>query len=443
MKYILTLILLLCINFSKAQDLFTGALATDAETYKRIGQAPLPLGSDIPNTVDLSNYMPPAGNQSPQNSCVAWAVGYANYSYINRNKSNCNYITNNNLNASCLFSPSFIYNQINSGQNKGTYFQDAFRIMQSQGISTLKEMPYVPNNWWYQPDENALASAKNYKISSYWQLGQTGEDLFLEAKAFLAKGVPIITSVKVDDYLKRTQNFPTPYVWSYQNGNFEQMGHAILIVGYDETKQYFKFINSYGKNWGNNGYGYISYTMFKRVVNEAFIIKTKFGSEDVNNILSTESKEISVADKNAGLNFSVSSVDHQIFQFPPSPQQFSTSKMTIRGNVSIPANLGKTAQVVIYFYLNIGGQKGPFVRSYNLMTRTLTGQAATGTPVVQLRQDEPFVQPFYANMVYVDLQIPRGYPYAPIQTNLIAEPMLLIDDFPVRKGQLHQFFVRN
>ena len=31
-------------------------------------------------------------------------------------------------------------------------------------------------------------------------------------------------------------------------------GHAVMAVGYDEAKQWFIVRNSWGKNWGMNGY---------------------------------------------------------------------------------------------------------------------------------------------------------------------------------------------
>jgi C1A family cysteine protease len=36
-------------------------------------------------------------------------------------------------------------------------------------------------------------------------------------------------------------------------------GHAILLVGFTDSNKLFKFQNSWGKNWGDFGYGYIPY----------------------------------------------------------------------------------------------------------------------------------------------------------------------------------------
>lgn len=39
--------------------------------------------------------------------------------------------------------------------------------------------------------------------------------------------------------------------------------HSVLLVGYDDTAGHFKFRNSWGTNWGENGNGYIPYQLFQ------------------------------------------------------------------------------------------------------------------------------------------------------------------------------------
>lgn len=36
-------------------------------------------------------------------------------------------------------------------------------------------------------------------------------------------------------------------------------GHALVIIGFDDTTSRFKFLNSWGIKWGDNGFGYIPY----------------------------------------------------------------------------------------------------------------------------------------------------------------------------------------
>ncbi len=36
-------------------------------------------------------------------------------------------------------------------------------------------------------------------------------------------------------------------------------GHAVLLVGYDDERRIFMFKNSWGPNWGDRGYGYVTF----------------------------------------------------------------------------------------------------------------------------------------------------------------------------------------
>ncbi len=49
--------------------------------------------------------------------------------------------------------------------------------------------------------------------------------------------------------------------------------HAITLVGYNERSQYFKFVNSWGKGWGDNGFGRMSYDTFAKRVDYGFSMR--------------------------------------------------------------------------------------------------------------------------------------------------------------------------
>lgn len=49
-------------------------------------------------------------------------------------------------------------------------------------------------------------------------------------------------------------------------------GHAIALIGYDDTRQAFMFVNSWGPFWGLNGYGWISYDLIANNDLEAYVM---------------------------------------------------------------------------------------------------------------------------------------------------------------------------
>ncbi len=49
--------------------------------------------------------------------------------------------------------------------------------------------------------------------------------------------------------------------------------HVVALVGYDDATQKFKYINSYGDKWGDNGFGYIEYSKLTTEVQGADFCK--------------------------------------------------------------------------------------------------------------------------------------------------------------------------
>lgn len=60
----------------------------------------------------------------------------------------------------------------------------------------------------------------------------------------------------VSEETARTGVIPYPLV---QSEPFHG-GHALTCVGYDDMKQHFIVLNSWGDVWGDKGYGYIPYS---------------------------------------------------------------------------------------------------------------------------------------------------------------------------------------
>ncbi len=48
--------------------------------------------------------------------------------------------------------------------------------------------------------------------------------------------------------------------------------HAIAAVGYNDSTQSLTFMNSWGPDWGNNGYGHLPYGYFERFLTDAWAV---------------------------------------------------------------------------------------------------------------------------------------------------------------------------
>ncbi len=220
------------------------------------------LMGTLPSSFFLN--MPTPGNQGGQGSCVSWATGYAAQSYFMNKANGTNYGSSNNL---C--SPKYLYNQSKylSDCNGGSTYPAAFNILQTKGICTLSEMPYNDSECSLQPTAAQNTAAARNKILKWERLDKTN---ITNIKTVLYSGFPVMIAVTVDASF---DNLQSPYIWTAKSGN-ARGGHAITVVGYDDTKNAFKVQNSWGTNWKDNGYLWISYSFFPTAVNsmECYVV---------------------------------------------------------------------------------------------------------------------------------------------------------------------------
>jgi hypothetical protein len=207
----------------------------------------------LPSVVDHSSDMPPVGDQGQQGSCVGWATSY--YKGYQEKK--------DMFWGNIMFSPSFIYNQIVIGADDGAYSSDAYELMMNLGDCRLSTMPYTASNYTNQPNSTQLNEAKNFKAESWGFLYDTGFNATKtdNLKTYLQTDCCTITIPVTDDF----------YTGFYDVYNGGGGGHALCVVGYDNSKAAFKFINSWGSAYGYAGYGYITYDLWDSFVDNNLV----------------------------------------------------------------------------------------------------------------------------------------------------------------------------
>lgn len=251
--------------------------------------------ASLPSRVDLSPYFPIPGNQEQQGSCTAWAVGYAAKSYEEKIEMGWAYQTNT------LFSPAWIYNQINGGVDQGSYIHDALALLVNKGAATLARMPYNASNYWTQPSASAISEAAKYKAASWVRLTNQSD-----IKDKLAKGLPVIIGIDIYPSFLRLSGANSVYVPSISE--VSQGGHAVTIVGYDDN-QYggaYKVINSWGTNWGSAGYFWLPYSVAQTnygngypLMNQAY---TLYDAKNTDNPVISNLPNLSIASWSATYN---------------------------------------------------------------------------------------------------------------------------------------------
>jgi len=217
--------------------------------------------SDSTCAIDWSADMPPVGYQGQQMSCVGWSMSYAYKSYEVRQDRSLGY------GADHLYSPSYIYNQINHGQDKGASPIAAANLLVAQGCDTLDDMPYSVTDYKTQPTAAQKAKAVNFKDLSWISIDPSNLNS-LQGALDNAPTQVDITVYWTPGWLK-TGEINAADVGALALGGGAG-NHFICLVGYDDTHitkdgtGAFKFINSWGSGWGQGGYGWISYQYMRK-----------------------------------------------------------------------------------------------------------------------------------------------------------------------------------
>ena len=232
----------------------------------RGNKANIDLSSTLPESIDLSSFLPPVGNQGKQGSCVAWATGY----YLKGYQENLEDANNSIQNPNNLLSPAFIYNQIKVADcSSGSQIPSALELISNMGIVTLSEMPYNENECDKQPSETQINLAEENKIISFSYLD--GNTLFDQAKAFLNNNQPIVVAISIDrNHFGKIDTNGDAVYREFENADG---AHALLVVGYNDAKNAFKAVNSWSSGWGNNGFVWIDYKAFQEVLNTNSVFK--------------------------------------------------------------------------------------------------------------------------------------------------------------------------
>ena len=209
--------------------------------------------------VDLRPWMPPVGEQQ-MNDCTTWAIGYGLKSYFEAREQGWRPDSPGRI-----FSPRFLYNQINNGQDKGSNYIRAIQIMQSQGIATLASEPYIAGDFKGQPKAVSKEEAAVFPVLDGLRItSRVGIRRALQRRQAVAFGAivcPIFLSGKFDIYgpgdFSRGLKLKQP---GQPHGR-----HAMVIVGYDDGRGAFLVQNSWGTRWNNAGYCWVKYELFDTI----------------------------------------------------------------------------------------------------------------------------------------------------------------------------------
>jgi C1A family cysteine protease len=220
--------------------------------------APASFRGAIPDRVDLSSKMPVVRSQFTTSTCVSWAATYAAASLSLRARG---------FAPSLTLSPSFTYNQMSRDQwcASSTKFSSTLNMLRDIGALPIEEFAFDGGWCGRVPTAAELERAGSYKIRGWAAFDATNTD---KVKEQIARGVPVIFGMR---WTAKMSNLRGDAVLEEDDTPGE--GHAMIAVGYDDSKKAFLIQNSFGRTWGAHGYGWFGYEFWKRNVGPGYVIE--------------------------------------------------------------------------------------------------------------------------------------------------------------------------
>jgi len=261
--------------------------------YQKYQDGVLPASHDNSATI----WFPPIGNQDGEGSCVCWACGYYTKTFQearehNWDLSGCSweggyYGYPSAAYQDMIFTPDFIYHQVNDGDDNGSYYSDNMDLLADIGCCSWGKMPYDPQNSTSWPSEAAWRQAPLYRSQTGFAYFPVNSDAGIEAlKELLASQNLAVISINANYYDQLTSND----LWTIDHYNPTSTNHANTIVGYDDNYGpyiedgnanrfgAFKVANSWGTgSWENvdDGFLYVSYECMKQRIEYVYFYENQ------------------------------------------------------------------------------------------------------------------------------------------------------------------------
>lgn len=207
------------------------------------------LATKLPSKVDMRAKCPAVYDQGSLGSCTANALGGAHEFLMMRQ-----------LEKAFVPSRLFIYYEERAREDSipydaGAVIRDGAKVMAHVGCPPETLWPYAEARFATRPKAAAYKEALKHRITSYATVPQ-GHDAI---RATLAEGLPIVFGFSVYESFESQATADSGWVLMPEAGEAQLGGHAVLLVGYDDTTSTYLVRNSWGDGWGDKGYFHMPY----------------------------------------------------------------------------------------------------------------------------------------------------------------------------------------
>lgn len=203
----------------------------------------------VPDKVDWSLLLPACYDQGDLSSCTANAIAGV-VQFLQK------------VQEEPLVMPSrlFIYwnERVIEGTtdtDAGAELMDGIKSVNRHGVCPEDEWPYEDTRLLFPPTPTCYTDASKALLLKYQSVDNTVLETLLESLAYC----PVLAGFSVYDSFESAAVAASGMVPMPDLDNESvQGGHAVLIVGYDQSTRLFKVRNSWGQ-WGQDGYCFMPY----------------------------------------------------------------------------------------------------------------------------------------------------------------------------------------
>jgi hypothetical protein len=173
------------------------------------------------------------------------------------------------------FSRLFLYYNVRkfydeTSDDNGARIIDCIKILKNKGATPEMTHPYHEKFIYDKPNEISYKLAKYCKLLGFKQLKSS------EINKNLLLNNLVICGIKVYDNFNNKNSIKTGKILNPTSNNELIGGHSIIIVGFNDITKEYTFLNSWGKAWGDDGFGYIQYDyIHNSELTDEFFILTK------------------------------------------------------------------------------------------------------------------------------------------------------------------------
>ncbi|MEN8247880.1 MAG: C1 family peptidase [Bacteroidota bacterium] len=271
LRFVLVLASVLITYFASAQQKYRSGLKFSEFEYSKVPKRYFSVRGTrtMPQQYSLKQYCPKPLSQLDLPTSAGWAVSYSAFTIIKAEQNNWtgDEITRN---AAAPLYPYFKALSDPSNTEEEVTLLSVIDALKKYGTPSYMELP---SRGAHPISHELVAKASENRISEYARLYDKYDPAskkITAIKATLNENLPVIVSMHIANSFFYAKEF-----WKPREAFSKDLpGHALTVVGYDDSKYggAFEVMNSWGTGWGNEGFMWIPYEYFTEFVTEAYDI---------------------------------------------------------------------------------------------------------------------------------------------------------------------------